>query len=503
MSKDQFVLALDQGTTGTTASIIGHDGLSKAKVNIEFEQHYPQPGWVEHSPGEIWKTVEDSIEQCLTKAGVSASQISTIGITNQRETVVAWSSETSESLYNAIVWQCRRTTEFTDSLKAAGHSDLISKKTGLVIDPYFSASKMRWLIKEVESVRKAASKSQLRLGTIDSFLIWQMSGGEFVTDVSNASRTQLMNIDTGEWDEELLNLFEVSNSSLPKICPSSHRMAVTKGMRSLPDGIAISGLAGDQQAALFGQACFAKGDAKCTFGTGSFILMNSGSERVDSPDGLLTTVAWQLGENQPRVYALEGGAFICGAAVQWLRDGLSLIDNAAEIEELARSVQSSEGVQMVPAFAGLGSPHWDPGARGMIMGLTRGSGRGHLARATLEAMALQNVEILKVMAKDLGESLSGLKVDGGAVANSLLMQLQADYLGAKIIKPKNIETTAAGAAFLAGLSEGVWTSLEDIQKSWVVDEAFEPEIDSESRERRMTAWQKAIQACRVMGTAED
>ncbi|MEO0337389.1 MAG: glycerol kinase GlpK, partial [Pseudomonadota bacterium] len=359
----------------------------------------------------------------MERANIGAEKIVALGITNQRETVVAWDKITSEPLHNAIVWQCRRTTEYTDSLKAAGHAELISRKTGLVIDPYFSASKMRWLKKEVAAVGTADSKDTLKFGTIDSFLIWKMSDGVHVTDVSNASRTQLMNIDSGQWDSELLELFEVSAKSLPAIRPSSTRLATTKGMTSLPDGIPISGVAGDQQAALFGQSCFEKGEAKCTFGTGSFILMNTGAERVNSQEGLLTTISWQLGEDQPLVYALEGGAFICGAAVQWLRDGLQVIENSSEVEALAASVDSADGVQIVPAFAGLGAPHWNPEARGIITGLTRGTTAAHIARATLEAMALQNFEILQAMSKSLGEEIQHLKVDGGAVANNLLMQL--------------------------------------------------------------------------------
>jgi glycerol kinase len=399
------------------------------------------------------------------------------------------------------VWQCRRTTQYTDSLKSENHAELISQKTGLVIDPYFSSSKFRWLLKEVEAVKAAHNANNLRLGTIDSFLISKMSGGEFVTDVSNACRTQLMNIETGQWDEELLALFEVPMSLLAEIRPSSSRLATTKGMRSLPDGIPISGVAGDQQAALFGQACFQPGAVKCTFGTGSFILMNTGEQRVHSSEGLLTTVAWQLGADQPMTYALEGGAFICGAAVQWLRDGLNMIGSAADVEQLAKSVESSAGVQIVPAFAGLGAPHWDPEARGVITGLTRGTTSAHVARATLEAMALQNVEIILAMASNLDGDLKELKVDGGAVSNNLLMQLQSDYLMASLLRPKNIETTSAGAAFLAGLAEGFWSSVSDIERSWGEQASFQPQITSEQQQARLKAWSRAIEASKFMAGA--
>lgn len=488
-SAAQFVLAIDQGTTGTTVSLIQQNGELKAKVNLEFEQIYPKAGWVEHNPEEIWKTVETATQSLLQSTGVSASSLACIGITNQRETVVSWDQSTGQHLYNAIVWQCRRTTEFTQSLKDGGHSDLIKQKTGLVIDPYFSSSKYRWLLKNVSSVQSAGAN--LKFGTIDSYLIWKMTSGDsHVTDVSNASRTQLMNIASGKWDSELLDLFEVPAETLPTIRPSSVEFGKTKGMLSLPDGIPITGVAGDQQAALFGQACFLEGEAKCTFGTGSFILMNTGEKMVTSNHGILTTVGWQLGESKPMTYALEGGAFICGAAVQWLRDGLGVIENSAEVEELAKQVEDTDGVQMLPAFAGLGAPHWSPEVRAMITGMTRGTSKAHLARATLEAMAMQNAEILEAMSKDLNRPLVGLKVDGGASSNDLLMQMQSDFLQAETTRPELIETTSAGAAFLAGLEVRFWKDLEEVKSSWKTSKEFQPKVSSEQVQHKKRAWNR-------------
>lgn len=489
----QYILSIDQGTTGTTVSIIGQDGKCLAKTNEEFEQIYPRPGWVEHNPEAIWLSVISSIRKTLELAKISGQQIAGIGITNQRETAVIWDRKTQRPIYNAIVWQCRRTTLFCEKLKKKGKAKLIQNKTGLVVDPYFSGSKFRWILDEVGQARKRASQGQLAGGTIDTFLLWRLTSGQsHCTDVSNASRTQLMNIHKGSWDSELLKLFSIPDAILPQISPSSGIFGYTKNCPGLPDGIPISGIAGDQQAALFGQTCFAAGEAKCTFGTGSFLLMNTGDKVIKSKSGILTTVAWQLKGQKSLTYALEGGAFICGAAVQWLRDGLGFIENSREVEVLASQVENSDGVEFVPALTGLGAPYWDPRARGLISGLTRGTKRAHLARATLESMALQNVDILLAMEKDLGRRLKGLRVDGGASANNLLMQLQADYLGSVILRPSLIETTAAGAAFLAGLGVGFWSDLNEIKAAWKADQEFTPRLTQRQRSTRLSHWHEAV-----------
>ncbi len=494
----QYILAIDQGTTGTTSMLIDHGGFAVAKVNKEFQQLFPKPGWVEHDPEDIWQSVTETIGLVIAKAGVNPHDIAAIGITNQRETVTIWSRETNRPVHNAIVWQCRRTTDFCEKLKKAGQARKIAKKTGLVIDPYFSASKIRWLLKNVDGAEARARRGELAAGTIDSFLVWRLSGGKkHVTDVSNASRTQLMNIETGEWDDELLKLFGgVPRALLPEIVNSSGEIAKTKSVPGLPDGIPIAGMAGDQQAALFGQTCFGSGDAKCTFGTGSFLLMNTGAKRVASKSGILTTIAWRLQGETKMTYALEGGAFICGAAVQWLRDGLKLITRSSEIEDLARQVSDSAGVDFVPALTGLGAPYWDPEARGIITGLTRGSTSAHLARATLDAMAMQNLDILRAMQKDLGHKLRSLRVDGGATANNLLMQLQADYLGQAIERPRMIETTAIGAAFLAGLGVGLWKNKNDLKSAWHLDQRFEPKMLKKEQAKRVDQWHRAIDRAR-------
>lgn len=490
----KYILAIDQGTTGTTVNIIHKDGSVVSKVNEEFEQIFPKPGWVEHNPEAIWSSVESCLKKALDNGKIKGSEIAAIGITNQRETVVMWDRKTGKPIYNAIVWQCRRTTEFCEKLKKKkGAAELIKKKTGLVIDPYFSASKIHWLLENVPQARSLADNEQLAVGTIDCYLLWRLTGGEVhKTDVTNASRTQLMNIFKNEWDKDLLKLFDVPQKLLPEIAPSSGVFGETKGLKSLPDGIAISGIAGDQQAALFGQAAFQPGDAKCTFGTGSFLLMNAGTKPVLSDHGLLTTVAWQLGENEDLVYALEGGAFICGAAVQWLRDGLGFIQKSSEIEKLAEEVEDSGSVEFVPALSGLGAPYWDPQARGLITGLTRGTQKAHIARATLEAMALQNVDILEAMQSDLKKRLKAVRVDGGASSNNLLMQFQSDYLGAEIIRPKMIETTSAGAAYLAGLGVGFWKNLEELKKVWEVDKEFQPQLNEKDRKLRLKTWRDAV-----------
>jgi glycerol kinase len=489
-----FILAIDQGTTGSTVALVDAQGQLCASVNVEFKQHYPKPGWVEHEPSAIWASIEKALGRLLRKKLCKPSDIAAIGITNQRETVVLWDRRTGEAVHNAIVWQCRRTADFTGKLKAAGHEPLVQRRAGLLLDPYFSASKYRWLLKNVPAARRTLKSGSLLGGTVDSYLLWKLTGGaEHVTDVSNAARTSLMNLKSRRWDADLLKLFEVPAELLPEIRPSSGLLGHTRGVRGLPDGIPISGVAGDQQAALFGQACFAVGDAKCTYGTGSFIVMNTGDRLVRSRSGLLSTVAWQLGDDGKVVYALEGGAFICGAAVQWLRDGLQLIRRAPEIERLAASVEDHGGVEFVPALTGLGAPHWAPDARGLITGLTRGSNRGHIARATLDAMALQNADILQSMEIDLGKRMKPLRVDGGAAANDLLMQIQADYLGRKLVRPRVLETTVVGASYLAGLGVGLWSSESQLKRIWQRERDFAVGINPQKRRQRLASWRSAVQ----------
>jgi glycerol kinase len=489
----KFVLAIDQGTTGSTVALMDARGKLRASVNYEFPQIYPKPGWVEHRPADIWSSVTKGIRAILRKKLCKPGDIAAIGITNQRETSLLWDRLSGEPLNNAIVWQCRRTTNFCETLRQKGHEAQITRKSGLVLDPYFSASKYRWLLQNTRGIARLLKAGQVAGGTIDSFLIWQLTAGDsHVTDVSNASRTSLMDIESCAWDAKLLRLFEVPEEILPRIAPSSGVLGYTRGMADLPDGIPIAGVAGDQQAALFGQTCFAPGDAKCTFGTGSFIVMNTGQQIVHSKEGLLTTVAWQLGKSAPPVYALEGGAFVCGAAVQWLRDGLGIIKKAGDIEALAQQVPDHGGVEFVPALTGLGAPHWAPDARGTITGLTRGTGRAHIARATLDAMALQNADILRAMESDLGKRMRPLRVDGGAAANNLLMQIQADVLGRKLIRPEVVETTVAGACYLAGLGVGLWKNPEQIRKIWQAEREFSSTINAGARRRRLASWTNAL-----------
>lgn len=494
MSK--YILAIDQGTTGTTVALVSQAAELVHKVNFEYPQIYPKPGWVEHDPEQIWGSVLKGIAALFAASKVDAAEIAAIGITNQRETVVLWDRKTHKPLYNAIVWQCRRTAALCETLKkrgGLGFQKTLKKKTGLVIDPYFSSTKIQWLLDKVAGARARAKSGGLACGTIDSFLLWRLSGGKsFKTDVSNASRTQLMNIQTLQWDPELLKIFKVPRELLAEISPSSGVFGVTSGVPGLPDGIPVAGIAGDQQAALFGQACFSAGEAKCTFGTGSFLLMNTGTKPVASRFGLLTTVAWKLAGEKSATYALEGGAFICGAAVQFLRDQFKFIAKSSDVEALAASVEDTGGVEFVPALTGLGAPHWNAEARGMISGLTRGTTQAHIARATLEAMALQNVDILRAMEKDLGRRLKNLRVDGGAAADHLLMQIQSDYLGAELTRPKVIETTVAGAAFLAGLGVGLWPNKESIRQAWQVDKIFSPQLSAAGRTARLLRWQKAV-----------
>ena len=491
----KYILAIDQGTTGSTALIIDDTMTVIGRSNHEFTQHYPQPGWVEHDLDELLTSVHDSITAALQQAGIEGSQIAGIGITNQRETIALWDRATSAPLHRAIVWQCRRTSEFCAELKSQGHEPRVRELTGLCLDPYFSGTKMNWLLSRVPDARGRAEDGELAFGTIDSYLLWQLTGGQVhATDISNASRTLLMDLKSGEWSSELLELLQVPRSTLPKICSNSEIYGHTQGFASLPDGIPIAGMAGDQQAALFGQACFSPGEAKCTYGTGAFLLMNTGTEPIHSQHGLLSTVAWRLGDET--TYALEGSAFIAGAAVQWLRDGLGIIKSAPEIEGLAAQVESNGGVYFVPALTGLGAPYWDPEARGVISGLTRGVTKEHLARATLEGIAHQNDDILTSMTADAQAPLKQLKVDGGAAANNLLMQIQADLLGCDLIRPVMLETTALGSGILAGLAVGVWSSLKEVQERWAIDRSFTPSLEAQEVESRRERWRKAVERTR-------
>ncbi|MGZ3771610.1 MAG: glycerol kinase GlpK [Bdellovibrio sp.] len=493
MSSSSFIMAIDQGTTSSRTCIIDQAGGLVAEARETFKQIFPKPGWVEHDPEDIWYSTQRSMRLALEKAKVKGSQIQAIGITNQRETVMLWDKQNGKAIHNAIVWQCRRTQDLCEKLKKNKKEKMITAKTGLVLDPYFSATKIQWLLKNVPLAMKKAKDGEILAGTVDTFLLWKLTGGRaHKTDVSNASRTMLMNIHTGWWDEELLKLFSVPGEILPEICPSNAHFGQTFGLGFIPDGIPVTGIIGDQQAALFGQACYDAGESKCTFGTGSFLLMNTGKKAVKSKNKLLTTIAWKL-KDADMTYALEGGAFVCGAAVQWLRDGLGLIQNSADVEALAKTVASSEGVEFVPALTGLGAPHWRPEARGVICGLTRGSTKAHIARATLEAMALQNVDILLTMQKDLGKKLKSVKVDGGAAANDLLMQLQADYCGVNVIRPQNLETTALGAAFMAGLGSGFWKNIKDIKRVWKVNKEFKVKMSGKNRKERLASWEKALE----------
>lgn len=486
-----LILAIDQGTTGTTVLIIDKNLNILAKENNEFTQYYPQPSWVEHDPTEIWQSTAKTLGQAIASASISTDRIACIGITNQRETTTIWNRSNSQPIHRSIVWQDRRTAPFCSKLKKSGKERLFKTRTGLVLDPYFSGTKIRWLLDNVKGARQEAKAGNLAFGTIDTFLVWKLTNGQnHVTDVSNASRTLLMNLKTLQWDPALLKELGVPPSLLPEICPSSFTYGSTKNVPGLPDGIPISGIAGDQQAALFGQACFKVGEAKCTYGTGSFLLMNVGSKPVLSKRGLLSSVAWKIGNKV--TYALEGSSFIAGAAVQWLRDELKIIESAPQIEQLANSVDDNGGVYFVPAFAGLGSPYWNPDARALIGGLTRGSNRGHIARACLEGIAFQQLDILDGMEKDMGKKCRSLKVDGGACANNRLMQFQADILGNNLVRPKIIETTAFGAAFLAGLGIGLWKSQDEITKSWKEDRTFTPQINKRKRDEYKAFWASAV-----------
>ena len=486
----KYVLALDQGTTSSRAILYEHSGAPVASAKKEFRQHFPQPGWVEHDANEIWASQHEVMLAAIATSGATPEEIAAIGISNQRETTVVWDRATGKPIANAIVWQDRRTAGLCDELKADGKAGLIQRKTGLVLDAYFSGTKLKWLLNNVPGARERAENGELCFGTIDTWLIWNLTGGKVhATDPSNASRTLLFNIHTNSWDDELLSLLGIPRAVLPEVRPSSGAFG-----ESLIDGVAvpIAGNAGDQQAALFGQGCHSPGMAKNTYGTGCFLLLNTGSAAVASTNKLLTTTAWQLEAGQPQ-YALEGSVFIGGAVVQWLRDGLRAIKTAADVEALAAEVPDSGGVYLVPAFAGLGAPHWDPYARGAMFGLTRGSGITHIARAALESIAFQSAEVLAAMEKDAGLKLTELRVDGGATANNLLMQIQADLLGVPVVRPKVLETTALGAAYLAGLAVGFWQDAGDIQRNWQVDRIFEPTLPRDRAASMMAGWSKAVE----------
>jgi glycerol kinase len=490
----EFILSLDQGTTSSRAIIFDHDGLPCSIAQKEFTQYYPKPGWVEHDPEEIWSTQAGVSIEAIAKAGLEGSNITAIGITNQRETTVVWNKSTGKPVYNAIVWQDRRTADYCDRMKSDGKSSMILEKTGLIIDAYFSATKVRWILDNVEGARRLADQGKLAFGTIDSWLVWNMTNGELhITDVSNASRTMLFNIHSLKWDEELLALFNIPPGMLPEVRSSSEFYGKTAG-RFIP-GIPVAGIAGDQQAALFGQMCIEPGMVKNTYGTGCFMMMNIGDRPIESKSKLLTTVAWRIGNDTQ--YALEGSIFIAGAVVQWLRDGLGIINKSEDVEMLAARVSSSEGVYFVPAFAGLGSPHWNQHARGTIVGLTRGSTSAHIARAALDSIAYQTLEVLLAMQRDSGINISELRVDGGATVNNLLMQFQSDLLQAKVVRPEITETTALGAAYLAGLAVNFWGGISDLKKQWQLDRIFSPQIEPSGIQTYIRGWHRAVNAAKA------
>jgi glycerol kinase len=491
MGRQRYVLAVDQGTTSTRATVLDAKLQVRGVGQQELTQHFPKPGFVEHDLLEIWQSVETCIAKALRAAKVKGGDLAAVGITNQRETTGLWHRETGKPLHKAIVWQDRRTSELCAELKAKGEEAHVKATTGLVLDPYFSGTKLKWLLDNVKHARAQAEAGALCFGTIDTWLVYNMTGhATHVTDVSNASRTLLMGLESLQWDAGLLELFEVPRSVLPRIAASSELYGLTRGMKSLPDGVPVSGMAGDQQAALFGQACFEPGESKCTYGTGAFLLMNVGTTPVASRSGLLSTVAWKLGAET--TYALEGSSFIAGAAVQWLRDGLKLIKHASEVEALARTVKDTGAVVFVPALAGLGAPHWRPEARGLFAGLDRSTTAGHLARAVLEGVAMQIFDLADAMRLDSGRHIPAFKVDGGAVKNDLLMQYQADLLGVNVVRPRNIESTTLGAAFLGGLGVGFWKSPDDIRRAWKADKIFKPKMSADERARHLEKWREAV-----------
>lgn len=500
--KEQFLLALDQGTTGTTALLVDHKGEIRARKTQEFPQHFPKPGWVEHNLNEIWSSVLSTISHVIQTGEIQPTQIAAIGITNQRETTCLWNRRTLEPLHPAIVWQCKRSNSICTELSAVDDNMVVVRsKTGLVIDPYFSGTKLTWAFREYPRLKAAAEDGDLCFGTIDSYLVAQLTGGkQHVTDITNASRTLLFNIHTQAWDDDLISLFEVPRQCLPRVVESSETVGKTSGLPVLPDGIPICGILGDQQAALFGQCCFDQGLAKCTYGTGAFMLVNTGAVPVPSKNQLLTTVAWKI--NGTITYALEGSAFIAGAAVQWLRDHLKMIETSAEIEELAREVSETGHVVFVPAFSGLGAPYWEPNAKAAILGLSRDTKPAHIARAVLEGIANQNRDILRAMEDDMDGNIKELRVDGGASANHLMMQYQADILGVPIIQPQTLETTALGAAFAAGLEVGMWNDLNSIRTIWKQQRRFDPDMPPDQVAYHLKKWRLGIQAVRALTELE-
>ena len=491
----KYILALDQGTTSSRAILFDRNGQMHSTAQKEFRQYYPEGGWVEHDAAEIWETQLEVAREAIAKQGISAEDIAAIGITNQRETTVLWDKRNGRPVYHAIVWQCRRTAPYCDTLREAGWAEKIRDKTGLPIDAYFSATKIRWILQNVPEAKELAANGNLLFGTIDTWLIWNLTGGQVhATDYSNASRTMLFNIHTLEWDKELLELLEIPESILPEVRPSSGVFG-----NALPllfgAAIPIAGAAGDQQSALFGQACFSPGTAKNTYGTGGFLLMNTGDTPVSSKNGLITTIAWGL--NGKVSYALEGSIFVAGAAIQWLRDELKMISSAAETEGLCREVEDTCGVYLVPAFVGLGAPYWDSYARGVLTGLTRGANRCHIVRAAVESMAYQTSDVLKAMEQDAGIPLAELRVDGGAAANTFLLQFQSDITGVPVLRPSTLETTALGAAYLAGLAVGYWQDLTEIRRNWQVSCAFSPELSQEKAEEKVAGWHHAVKQARL------
>lgn len=487
---EKFILSLDQGTSSSRAIVFDHKGQIRSVAQREFTQYFPKPGWVEHNPHEIWSSQASVIAEAITSIDINGLDIAAIGITNQRETTIVWDSETEEPIYNAIVWQDRRTSEYCDELKAAGHTEFIRSRTGLIIDAYFSATKIKWILDNVPGARERAEKGKLMFGTVDTWLIWRLTRGEVhVTDVSNASRTMLFNIHTLQWDEELLRLFDIPLSMMPEVRSSSEVYGHTKST-IFAHKVPIAGIAGDQQAALFGQMCVEPGAVKNTYGTGCFLLMNSGEKPIDSKNNLLTTVAWKIGDKVN--YALEGSIFVGGSVVQWLRDGLGIIRSSSEVEALAASVPDTAGVYFVPALTGLAAPYWDQYARGSISGISRGTTAAHIARAALEGIAYQTLDIVDAMQRDSGIELCELKVDGGAARNNLLMQFQSDLLDTRVIRPQVTETTALGAAYLAGLAVGYWDSIDDIKQQWQAEHVFEPTEERDSIDKAVDGWHDAV-----------
>ena len=490
----KYMMALDQGTTSSRCIIYNKKGEMVSVAQKEFTQIYPGDGWVEHDAMEIWSTQMGVAQEALLKIDCTYADIEAIGITNQRETTVVWDKETGMPIYNAIVWQCRRTAEFCDELKARGCEEMVREKTGLLIDAYFSGTKLRWILENVPGAREKAEAGQLLFGTIETWLIWKLTGGKVhVTDYSNASRTMMFNINTLDWDDELLQLLNIPRCMLPK--PKSSSCIYGETVETIFGGpIRIAGAAGDQQAALFGQTCFQAGEAKNTYGTGAFLLINTGEKPVFSKNGLVTTIAWGLDGKVN--YALEGSVFVCGAVIQWLRDELDILENAAQSEAMATAVDDTCGVYVVPAFVGMGAPYWDPYARGAVLGITRGANKNHLVRAAVESMAYQTGDLIRAMVEDLGEPLVALKVDGGASANNFLMQFQSDILDCKVMRPQCIETTSLGAAYLAGLATGYWKSKEDVIENWQIDRTFTPEMSEDERSGLLAGWKKAVGAVR-------